>query len=311
MPCVKINWTPLSSYSTPLQSDTVFGHLCWALLYLQGEDKLNQILAEMNDKPFLVSSAFPQGKLPRPNYPIRKEQTDKTREQLNVDELIWSAKLKKLKKIRWLDRDEFFANKCVFNPIQSLIMLYSNLENRTDEIEQQELVFHNVINRSKSTSDNVFAEETIYPVENMVFESYLSTELLNEEDIRQCLNYIEYSGFGKKKSTGKGYFKVDVEKYEFPKTGGSNAYLSLSNHIPSPEDSKDVYYSHLVKYGKLGGQVSANLTPFKYPVFVFTPGTLYKSETMPKGTVLSGIHPDKPEIIQNLTNFAIPIRLED
>ena len=57
--CVDIK--PESPFLTPPQSDTIFGHLAWAIAYDQGETRLRQILAEFSsgNPPFLLSSAFP------------------------------------------------------------------------------------------------------------------------------------------------------------------------------------------------------------------------------------------------------------
>lgn len=32
----RVEITPRSPWGTPLQADTLFGHLCWALAYTQG-----------------------------------------------------------------------------------------------------------------------------------------------------------------------------------------------------------------------------------------------------------------------------------
>ncbi len=65
MASYKITWKPLSGFSTPLDSDTIFGHFCWALNYLYEDEqkKLEEMLAELEKRPALIfSSAFPAGK---------------------------------------------------------------------------------------------------------------------------------------------------------------------------------------------------------------------------------------------------------
>jgi CRISPR-associated protein Csm4 len=43
---------PISPFSTPIQADTLFGHLCWALRYLEGDEKkLLKFLEEFDSKP--------------------------------------------------------------------------------------------------------------------------------------------------------------------------------------------------------------------------------------------------------------------
>lgn len=60
----KIN--PKSSFMTSLQSDTIWGHIIWAIRYIEGEEFLENILKEFkeNKSPFIVSNGFLSGYLP-------------------------------------------------------------------------------------------------------------------------------------------------------------------------------------------------------------------------------------------------------
>ena len=51
---------PLTSFRTPLQSDTIWGHLMWALRYLEGESALLAFLGRYRegDPPMLVSAVI-------------------------------------------------------------------------------------------------------------------------------------------------------------------------------------------------------------------------------------------------------------
>ncbi len=53
---------------TEFQSDTVFGHLAWAVKYLYGDNKLSDFIAlsKTEKPPFICSNAFPQDYLPYP-----------------------------------------------------------------------------------------------------------------------------------------------------------------------------------------------------------------------------------------------------
>ena len=68
MKIYKLTVRPLTSFRTPLQSDTIFGHLLWALRYTEGEDALVAFLNRYRDgePPLLVSAGFPAGTLPVP-----------------------------------------------------------------------------------------------------------------------------------------------------------------------------------------------------------------------------------------------------
>lgn len=70
MPDCKITIELDSAFITPLQADTLFGHICWALLYMEGESELKKFLEiYTTSPPFLTSDAFPEGYLPRPILP--------------------------------------------------------------------------------------------------------------------------------------------------------------------------------------------------------------------------------------------------
>lgn len=71
MKTYKLIVEPKSPFVTPLQSDTVFGHLAWALAYLEGPSRLSQMLNEFvaGKPPFLLSEAFPENTLPVPILP--------------------------------------------------------------------------------------------------------------------------------------------------------------------------------------------------------------------------------------------------
>jgi CRISPR-associated protein Csm4 len=67
---------PKSGWATPLQADTIFGHLCWKIKQNDDVGKLDQFLSDMGstidgkpvaDGPFFtLSNAFPKGFIPRP-----------------------------------------------------------------------------------------------------------------------------------------------------------------------------------------------------------------------------------------------------
>lgn len=57
-----------SSVITPFHSDTLWGHICWALRYTQGEKELLDFIEcyYSGEPPFVISNAFPKGYLPFP-----------------------------------------------------------------------------------------------------------------------------------------------------------------------------------------------------------------------------------------------------
>ena len=62
----RVRLTLRGPLATPLHSGTLFGHLCWAWHYRDGETGLGRWLEGLADDPLLISDAFPAGYLPRP-----------------------------------------------------------------------------------------------------------------------------------------------------------------------------------------------------------------------------------------------------
>lgn len=68
MSLYKIKIKPVSSFCSPLQSDTFFGAFCWSYLYQYGEHVLKELIYHYkNGIPDIIfSNAFPSGTLPMP-----------------------------------------------------------------------------------------------------------------------------------------------------------------------------------------------------------------------------------------------------
>src|SRR4030042_1888807 len=71
------------------QADTIFGHLCWGMRYLYGEEKLQDFLEwyENGMPPILLSNGFPGELMPAPLLPPESVAGAKTlkdqREEFN------------------------------------------------------------------------------------------------------------------------------------------------------------------------------------------------------------------------------------
>ncbi len=71
-----------SPLGTPMQSDTLFGHLCWQVLLREGEAALEDFLEPFRrgEPSFVLSDAFPAGLLPRPLVRWRRAAADSPEE---------------------------------------------------------------------------------------------------------------------------------------------------------------------------------------------------------------------------------------
>jgi len=94
-----------SSIRTPFHADTIFGHLCWAMRFLEGEEKLKAWLKNYGESPTLISNGFLLGKFPRPILPpLPLDILGKIKGfEPNKLDLKTATILKNMKKIAFLD----------------------------------------------------------------------------------------------------------------------------------------------------------------------------------------------------------------
>ena len=155
---------------TSFQSDTIFGHICWAIrfLYPNGENKLREFL-ETYDKerlpPLLISNGFPLGYLPKPVIPpITQEDIDELVGRENRIEN--SFKIKTLKKMQLIPKNDFdklqlgiITPKSLFQGMsESYKAIMQDIAN-----EQSMVVQHNTVNRMEGkVKRGLYAQEETF-----------------------------------------------------------------------------------------------------------------------------------------------------
>lgn len=325
----KINIKLKSSIITPFHSDTLWGHICWALRYTHGEKELLDFLGRYNngEPPFLISNAFPKGYLPFPVLePIGKE---KQKELINTfypsDFVAGVNELKKFSAVKYLSKDLFAdINKGILSGYSLLKAILTNpklcLQNT---IEVPSIIYHAKVNRLSgtaidgglfTTNDNFYS--------NNDFEAYCKIGTgFSEEILEKCLEFINVNGFGRKKSTGKGAVKCTIEKIiDGFSNPDANAFMTLSNYVPCQNDPQKGFYKLRTKYGKLGGHFASSSiipgsdpTPFKYPVVIFESGSVFKMDKKKEhyGRILKGVHPaEKINIVHYGMAYPVPLKIE-
>ncbi|MDX9978278.1 MAG: hypothetical protein RBS16_09655 [Candidatus Cloacimonadales bacterium] len=311
----EIKWTLNSPLSTELDSDTIFGHFCWSLRYLKGKDKLVDFLDKLKAREvsFVLSNGFQDKLLPMPKLPLDSDARNR---------------LQQKHKFRYEDkRKEIKSMNSI--PLSLLKDLYENisLERFIDEhysgnidlltaqkkTKMATIITHNTINRLTGTTsadmENLYQEITqFYPL-NTQFYSWLKTDYFDLNEVEEIFIAITNLGYGKNKNIGKGNFDIEVSESDelLPVTSKTNAWLLLSNCVPNEDDTTNVLYNSKVKFGKLGGNYALKESPFKHPIFMFTPGSLFISTKEPKGSILDNVHPFDKEVLQNLSAYSIPI----
>lgn len=291
MQIYKITIRFLSYIGTPLHSDTIFGHLCWIYRYLYGKERLKEkILHHYETRPHLiVSCGFPAGYLPRPVLPPLSSSdleamVDKYFIKKGKHLLRGLDILKKVKKEKFIAKEDMEdIRQDVSEKAVTEILLCGRINNKGEEITHEQLTHvettipHNSISR---LSGSVLKGGGFYHSAEMTFkydiDIYIKVdpEIFDIQTIKTVFETLGKYGFGKDKSTGKGQFEVlDITQENLPQEG--NAVMSLSYFVPD-ECLKDGYYNLFTKFGKLGGHYAITEIPFKNPLILMAPGSVFK-----------------------------------
>ncbi|MCL6606416.1 MAG: hypothetical protein K6T94_26455 [Paenibacillus sp.] len=324
-PTYKIIIELKSSTITPFQSDTLFGQICWSILRQEGPDYLQELFLEAirSGEQFLISSAMPEGYLPRPILPpqiIADEEPISPSEQNSR-----YIKAKEFKKTAFIKEEFFEQNKNLPLTENNIIDFYLDQDGRTDGNSSNngvekvfdngpsqftQVLVKNAINRNNFTTIEglLFAHRETFAGRMQIFVR-LDPSLAKIDEVVEHLDNVGRYGFGKRASTGKGAFKViDHKEYNLPEASKPNAFMTLSNYVPFDGDPRNGWYSLLTKWGKLGGEFSINGNPFKYPLAMYAPGSVFKLSDGLKpsyGGLLPNVSKAFSEAVQYV--FAFPL----
>lgn len=282
-----------SGLLTPFQADTIFGHLCWIIAYEEGENGLQKFLKPFREgtPSFVVSDGFPGNFLPKP---------------LSVEfTLSDPAERKEIKKIDFITPEEFTSaregEKCM--PIIR------------DDLFKTLLIPHNTIDRLSSGTlkqGGVYTLEETFIPKISIYIKVASEEW--KDRIVHLVDSLSKTGYGRKKSIGKGQISIEeVKEYNgFDGLKGANGFVSLSNFCPKENDPTNGLYRTFVKYGKLGEEFTFCGNPFKKPLLMFRTGSIFRTDGQPNdfyGRMVEGIAPAKPQVVQYGFAFAVPIKI--
>lgn len=308
----KIEWTLLSPIETQLQSDTIFGHLCWAIAYEMGKSALEKFLAEMQAPRLLLSSAFPRGTLPVPSLvpPLSDLPGDFKQALVLRGDVKAAKKLKFMPLEIWLSKRDNYVHREILAQNEAI----NRMLEQAYRLETS-AVMHNSINRITGTTvkgaASLYSETVAFAADNTAFDSYLKTDYFSKQELDVLFGFIEDSGFGRNKHTGRGKFEIKISESSLGDSTAPNAWLLLSNMVPAPDDPLAACYEGFVKYGKLGGgYASGSHSPFKKPLFLIQPGSVFFGEKPPVGMLIRGIHPDDAEICQHGYAMCIGFRYD-
>ena len=286
----KITLNSESTYVTPFQADTLFGHICWVVANREGESGLTQFLEPFKngDPPFLLSDGFPAGFLPKP---LSCDLTADT-----------PLKRKDIKKIQFLSIPEFNA----------VISGQSMVTVEVNPISYHSTA-HNSINRITNRPldpGGLYSTEE-YSVPQIDIYIKAKSDMWKNK-VGDYIDEISKSGYGGKISCGKGQFSVSaINDFSFLKPENANGFIALSNFCPSGTDSTEGVYSTFIKYGKLGAQSAGCGNPFKRPLMMIKAGAVLKTKGIPPdfcGRMISeGIAPGMQSAVHYAYGFNVPM----
>jgi CRISPR-associated protein Csm4 len=322
----KLSLKQKSGLLTPLHSDTIFGHFCWRLLEADGENTLTEFLElYKEDKPvFTISNGLLEvnGELlfPKPlklppyvpkavskkekvkNFIINKEL--KGRSQITVDELnlYLNNNMNDF-------RDSFANNKQLEIPkVHSDLRISVQIDRETNRAMDGQLFSYSpsYLNDNNNKTNHALL---IKIIDEAAFESFNSEAILKS---------IFQLGYGKKKSSGYGEFKIlSFEKYDkIAEPSNANAFMNLSNYLPAENDKiVDGFFETSLKYGKLGENYSNSENPFKNPILFMKEGSLFSTTTNKdfygRITKHSEINSVKPDTFQCGFSFSLKALIKD
>jgi CRISPR-associated protein Csm4 len=295
---------PVSPFSTPIQADTLFGHLCWALRYLEGDEKkLLKFLEEFDGKPPIVmSNAFPRGYLPFPNLPPFSREEWEELKRLFIknemgDGLEFSRWMKGLSKQRLIAIDTF--NRCRANfdrfdlykkiiekDICSFRFTFKSRDRDEKECKYKkenefltDAIWHNSISRLTGTvgEGKLYDKEVRFYRPGTCLDVFIKTDYFSLPELRELVLFISINGFGGDKSIGNGRFDFEIEQGNpLNDIETFECLMLISNTNPVILDRYDAYYTTQTKFGKLGGFFStdSSYSPFKKPLLLMNPGTI-------------------------------------
>lgn len=276
----KITIRPISSYCSPLQSDTLFGAFCWSYLYGYGENALHKLIDhyKCGVPDIIFSNAFPSGRLPVPaglNESVKESAPLETKQE-RYKRYIAD---KNRKQASFITLDGF---NDIINGRAETALKGNRMDSGTKEEPQSE--WRNMVSRESDTVENIDGASSLFEVEQYfaegAFDIYIYSdfdEMLLENVLTEMFSY----GIGAQRSVGKGGFRLEgrVERFGgFQYPLNPDSFVALSNFVPGRDDPTDGSYKAFVKYPKVSYTESPEDSPFKKPILFLQAGSIFRTK---------------------------------
>jgi CRISPR-associated protein Csm4 len=185
--------------------------------------------------------------------------------------------------------------------------------------------YHNKINRLvNTTGEEGFApfaveQQIFYPETELALFVGIDETVLSIEQVREGLERIGTSGFGKDASTGLGRFELGEDnEMDLPEMGSPspNACYTLSPCVPEKETYKEMFFAPFTRFGRHGDVLAKSKNPFKNPVIMADEGAIFIPKTQDIfnkpyiGTAVRNVSLSEPNAVTQGYSLYIPVRVE-
>ncbi|MBW1713416.1 MAG: hypothetical protein JRJ59_09750 [Deltaproteobacteria bacterium] len=294
----------LSPLGTPLQSDTIVGHLAWQAAFREGDQGVKGFLEPflIGRPPFILSDGFPAGLLPRPLLP-RGPGLTRSSERLSLEKFTRDKHLLKAPLVTVEDFRELCSGS---GKISS-----SPMENPWISTQTA----HAAIDRSTDTTTpgGQLYETLAEALPGEKVDLYLRAAEDGADRVAGMLEDISRIGYGRYKTVGMGQFRVESCQPwdEFRGPEEADGFVSLSSFMPASTDPTEGRWRIRIKRGFLGEGAGGGY-PYKKPLIQFEPGAVFRAGPEgPRpfyGRVVAGVAPGMPEAVQCCYTLSVPCR---
>ncbi|MCD6519487.1 MAG: hypothetical protein J7M05_06165 [Anaerolineae bacterium] len=311
---------PQSSYRGHITAHTLFGAACWALAAL-GED-VGALLARFSEPGFAFTRPFPyvyRGEskwrlFPAPPYQARLSELEKLLSLGNITQVTDMAK--KVKGLRYLSPG--VMAECRQGRWRSIDLVTKALEGKlcftqgalwlSEEVReiwprqtwpevpslwQRVPLVRTAIDRSSGgvATGMLYTQEEVF-IDRRCAGLWAGLWIAEglEPKLWAALRYLEDSGIGGDRSTGRGHFTFSWEEWkDDPPTSEGDRFLNLSAYIPREGESEPLAYNLLSIRQKaenrmpLGGQ-----RVYLAQLQAFAPGSLFQGKEQAVGQPVLG-----------------------
>jgi len=291
MKLYKTTITQQTEFATPLRGDTLFGQLCWMIVFKYGEERLKKLLESYEITPFLVvSDAFAKGYLPKPKMPskcLNENLEDKKENRKKV----WLS----LKDLQSGNYQNAKKDEEIKNIDKELESMHNSLNYKTFHTDGDDFAPYALKNYRFSPKDIYF---------------YIDENLFSKNELKEILTLLSSYGYGKDNTIGKGRFSFDkIDEITIKKD--SKTVMALSPFSPQNLEVEKIFYETFTRFGKLGAN-RAYKNPFKKPILLAKSASVVKlKKPLQKpiiGKAISGIEKTYKDVVHQGYAIAIPIK---